>query len=283
LKNTGLDIPMPIIERRKKPFDNTNNWLLNFASSATSLCGEDGIILKVFEIIGVETEWCVEFGAWDGRQYSNTYNLITRYGWRGVMIEGDQARFRELQKTYGSFPRVHCANRFVGFESPNTLDDILPVMNIPQRIDLLSIDIDGNDYHVWNAILAYRPRLVIIEFNPTIPNDVIYIQDRDMDVHQGSSLLALIELARNKGYELVCAAGWNAFFVLSEYYPLFKIQDNSIDKMFDDQAFATKLFQLFDGTLEIAGQNRLMWAGVEFSSDDIQVLPRHKRVYSDNS
>lgn len=274
---------MPTIQRRKKTFDNSNNWLLSFASSATSICGEDGIILKVFEIIGVESEWCVEFGAWDGRQYSNTYNLITRYGWRGVLIEGDESRFHELQKTYGNFPKVNCVNRFVGFDSPDTLDEILSPLDIPRRVDLLSIDIDGNDYHVWKAVEDYRPRVVIIEFNPTIPNDVVYIQDRDMNVHQGNSLLALIELAKEKEYELVCATGWNAFFVLREYYDLFNIKDNSIDKMFDDQAFATRLFQLFDGTLEIAGQNKLMWAGIEFSSADIQVLPKHKRIYSDSA
>lgn len=272
---------MPTIKRIKKPFDSSNNWLLNFASSATSLCGEDGIILKIFELIGVESATCVEFGAWDGRQYSNTFNLITKLGWRGVLIEGDKKRFGALQNTYSSYPDAICINRFVEFEPPNTLDDVLQDITLPQSFDLLSVDIDGNDYHVWKAVNRYRPRVVIIEFNPTIPNDVVYVQDRDMSVHQGCSLLAMIKLAKEKGYELICAAGWNAFFVLEEYFDLFRIKDNSIDKMFDDQVFATKLFQLFDGTLEIAGHTRLMWSGVEFSSEDIQVLPPEKRIYSD--
>jgi hypothetical protein len=272
---------MPIIQRHKKTFDNSNNWLLNFASNVTSQCGEDGIILKIFELIGVDSAVCVEFGAWDGRLHSNTHNLIENYGWKAVLIEGDPDRFNQLELHCESNANVISLCRMVGFDPPDSLDDILSETGIPKQFDLLSVDIDGNDYHVWDALVKFTPRVVVIEFNPTIPNDVIYVQDRDMNVRQGSSLLALIELGKKKGYDLISVSGWNAIFVQHEYFSLFKMRNNSADVMFDDQTYATKVFQLFDGRLEMVGQDCLMWSGIKFSSEDIQILPAEQRVYSD--
>lgn len=63
--------------------------LLNFASNVTSQFGEDGIIQRIFEIIPPSHKYCVEFGAWDGKYFSNCYNLIVNKGWSGAFIEAN--------------------------------------------------------------------------------------------------------------------------------------------------------------------------------------------------
>ena len=85
--------------------------------------------------------------------------------------------------------------------------------NIRQTVDLdfVSIGIDGNDYHVWNAFNQYRPKLLMIEFNPTIPPGVKHVQPADPRINFGSSLAALMDLGKTKRYELVCVYGVNAF------------------------------------------------------------------------
>src|SRR5579872_1690072 len=94
---------------------------------------------------------------------------------------------------------------------------------IPRDFDLLSIDIDGNDYHAWAAVKTYRPKAVVIEFNPTIPNEVDFVQEPVTHLNHGASLAALVRLAREKGYELVSTTLNNAFFVEQKYFSRFNI------------------------------------------------------------
>jgi hypothetical protein len=98
-------------------------------------------------------------------------------------------------------------------------------------------------------------------------------------VNQGSSLLAMIELGKQKGYELVCTLGCNAFFVPREYFALFGIENNHIDAMFDDTRTETRVFQCYDGTLVLAGKKSLNWHKIDFCDEDIQILPASLRRY----
>src|SRR5262249_26300104 len=152
-------------------------WLSQHASNVTSENGEDGIISKALELLPQRNGWCIEFGAWDGRKASNTYNLITACGYRGVLIESDPARFCDWQKTHDPQNNI-MINAAVGFDARDSLDVLLSDRQVPSDVDLLSIDIDGNDYHAWAAINSLRPKLVVIEFNPTIANAVRFIQER---------------------------------------------------------------------------------------------------------
>src|SRR5690242_19239935 len=100
---------MPILKQvRTDRRNKISCFLLDYASDVTSQSGEDGIIRKVFEIIGTSSRWCVEFGAWDGRKFSNTYNLIQNEQWSGVLIEGAQAKFQKLKRTYANNPLAVC-------------------------------------------------------------------------------------------------------------------------------------------------------------------------------
>lgn len=251
-------------------------WLLKHRADVTSQIGQDGILAKIFEIIGSGSRYCVEFGAWDGRWLSNTYSLIADQGWSGLLIEGNPARCAEIASTH-PYSRVTAVNGIVGWEGENALDAILARNGAPAEPDLVSIDVDGNDWHIWRALKRHRPRVVLIEFNPSIPNDVYFVQDADPGVHQSSSLSAMIELGREKGYSLVCANQWDAFFVPDELYLAFSIPDNGIDAMHFYPDMETRLFQGFDGTLLTAGNHRLIWKNVDFVSDDLQVLPRSLR------
>src|SRR5262249_4602970 len=150
---------------------------------------------------------------------------------------------------------------------------------IPLDFDFLSIDIDGNDYHVWNAVARYRPKVVCIEFNPTVPTEVHWVQRADPRLKQGASLLAVAELGKEKGYELVSVLPWNAIFVRAEYFPLFEIADNRPERLRTDLTRVTYLFSGYDGTVLLAGAQRLPFHGLEFRQEDVQILPRMLRRY----
>ncbi len=258
---------------------NTPAWLLDFRSDVTSSDGEDGIIEKIFSIIGDGSRTALELGALNGRHDSNVWNLIKNKGWKGVLIEADRTYFERLEREYAGNPRAYCLNAFVSFEGEQSLDAILAATTLPCEFDLFSLDVDGNEYHLWASMQRYRPRVVVVEFNPSIPNNISFIQPRDMSVYQGSSLRALADLARGKGYELIAANSVNAFFVVKELFAKFNIADNSLDAVHTDRSFETQLFQLYDGTLKIAGNRMLIWHKLPIGEEKLQVLPRRKRVY----
>jgi hypothetical protein len=255
--------------------------LLEYAGNIYSQSGEDGVLSKALEILGTGDRWCVEFGAWDGQYLSNTFNLIQTLGYSAVLIEGDAVRFRALSKRFGSNSKVTVLNCFVGFSPNDGLDKVLAGTSIPTNFDLLSIDIDGNDYHVWDAVSSYFPKLVCIEYNPTIPTEVDFVQPADPVVNQGASLLALARLGTRKGYALVAVTPLNAIFVRREYFPLFGITDNSPCALREDTSSVTHVFCGYDGTIFYRGHGRLLWHEMKYSGR-VRPLPRMFRRYPGN-
>jgi hypothetical protein len=250
--------------------------LLDFQKSYTSQYGEDGIIEKIFELIPDGNHWCVEFGAWDGKRFSNTYHLISEKSWRGVLIEGSRKKFKDLLNTYSGNKNVIFVNKFITFDGKNTLDNILKESKAPADFDLLSIDIDGNDFHIWKSLTNFNPKCIIIEFNPFIPDDIEYVQPSDPTIFRGSSLLALCRLAKEKGYELIAVNHENAFFIDKKYYPLFDISDNNLSSMrvFKD---SIRVFPLFDGTLVFNSSTNLVWHELKMDFNKLQPLPKYFR------
>lgn len=252
-------------------------WLVRKASNVTSQCGEDGIISAALALLPDRNGWCIEFGAWDGRTWSNTYNLITSLGYRGVFIEPDPARFSQLRQNHDS--KHIFLNAFVGFDETDCLDALLREYTpIPRDVDLLSIDIDGNDYHAWAAIRWFHPKLVIIEYNPTIGNHVHFVQEKRRETNQGSSAAALCDLARSKGYELIAATELNLIFVDSRYYPIFGILDNSLELVRDDST-VPHIFVGYDGRVFLSergslGAISLPWHQKRLSESAVQCIPR---------
>lgn len=254
--------------------------LLDSRKNVFSQCGEDGVLEKIFAVLQIEHGTCVEFGAWDGRHLSNTCNLLENRGWSGVLIEGSTRKFPDLQKNFGHRPDITLLNRLVNFTGPDCLDAILASTSLPVDFDLLSIDVDGNDYHIMESLETYRPKVIVIEFNPTIPPHVEFVQARDLSVNHGNSLLSLTRLAERKGYALICCTDWNAFFVDRVHFPLFGIEDNSPAQLWQLKDYLTSLFVLYDGTIKLSGNTSLLWHPEKIDEEKIQVLPRHKRVFS---
>jgi hypothetical protein len=247
--------------------------LLDHSSNVHSQTGEDGILGKILEMLPAKDKWCVEFGAWDGQHLSNTCNLISNHGYSAVLIEGDQRRFRQLTDRYAGNTGITALNALVGFTRADGLDTLLAKTSIPKDFDLLSIDIDGNDYHVWQAVASYRPKVVCIEYNPSIPTELEFVQPADQKLNQGASLLALTKLGKQKDYELVAATPLNAIFVRSSYFPLFGISNNEPHSLREDVSSITYIFAGYDGTIFVAGANVLPWHGLSVSSR-IRQLPR---------
>ena len=254
------------------------NKINSFAKNSYSQFGEDGIIEEILNKIPTD-RWCVEFGAWDGIYGSNTFNLIKNRNYKSVLIEADNKRFKQLERNLSRYSPI-LFNKYVNIQGINTLDNILSLTPIPKNFDFLSVDIDGCDYYIFETLCQYRPKLVCIEYNPTIPNEIYFIQPKDFGVQQGSSASALVELANLKGYELVATTHCNLFFLDSCYLDCLSLEPGQkLSVLRSDEDAKTYLFYGFDGTLFTSKKINLPWHDLDISERKIQVLPFFIRKY----
>lgn len=177
---------------------------------------EDGILLELFRRIGTTDRRFVEIGC--GVNGGNTGFLAADCGWSGLMVD---ARKGAVEKSAAKFAseRVTVIKRRVTRES---LDGMLKKFGFVGSIDLLSIDVDGIDYWLWDGLTACQPRVVIIEFNwlwgaeraVTVPYDPDFdISKGGTRAYRGASLNALVRLGDRVGYRLVATERVNAIFV----------------------------------------------------------------------
>jgi hypothetical protein len=179
--------------------------------------GEDGVIREIFRRVGTTDRTFVEIGVGDGKQ-NNTAFLLAQ-GWKGFWIDGARGFLEAIEKTRD--PDEGRLKWAVSMVTRENAASILEQLGVPREFDLLSIDIDQNTYYAWEGLRNYRPRVIVIEYNGTIPPDldwkVNYVPDRVWDgTHNfGASLKAFESLGRELGYSLVgCEfTGLNAFFV----------------------------------------------------------------------
>jgi hypothetical protein len=190
--------------------------------------GEDGIIQWLLRHVAVEHRVFVEFGVEDYRE-SNTRFLLVNDNWSGLVIDSSESHMAALRQALRDdqlvdvLPGDECRQRF---------QVVAPVDRVAaQRVGLLSIDVDGNDYWIWREIDAIAPELVVVEYNArfgprravTIPYDPDFrrAQAHHSRIYYGASLAALAKLGQRKGYALVgCnSAGNNAFFVRRDRLP----------------------------------------------------------------
>jgi hypothetical protein len=189
---------------------------------AYSQYDEDGILDEIFRRIGVCDRIFVEFGVGDGFENNTAYRLAA--GWKGLWIEGSTTQVQYIKQAYLDTLAEGRLTVLESFITAETIEGLFSEGNVPVEFDLLSIDIDGNDYWVWSAIRHYRPRVVVVEYNsgigPSIAWAMPYRADHVTDGSRafGASLKAFERLGREKGYVLVgCGlSGVNAFFVRAD-------------------------------------------------------------------
>jgi hypothetical protein len=181
--------------------------------------GEDGIIHEIFKRIGTTNKFFVEFGSANGIE-CNTLLLLMQ-DWKGCWLDGSDENLKFIKQKFG-FMIGKQLSVMKSFITAENIEESFTSLKVPKEFDLLSIDIDGNDYWVWKAISNYRPRVVIIELNPLFPPPIEFIINYDAHKiyppttsHSGASLKALEILGKKKGYALVGCnfLGGNAFFV----------------------------------------------------------------------
>jgi len=197
-------------------------YLEQFGYKVYSQNDEDGIIEEIFDRIGTTNKKFVEFGVQNGLE-SNGHFLLHK-GWQGLWIEGSRRycnKIRKLFKKPLEQKQLLLVNAFITVENINELIN----MNFTeQQIDLLCIDIDGNDYHIWNAIKCVSPRVVVVEYNSVFPPKHEWVMPYnanhvwDKSDYMGASLKSFEILGKNLGYQLVGTNlnGVNAFFVKKE-------------------------------------------------------------------
>ena len=180
---------------------------------------EDGILAEIFRRIDVTNRQFLEFGVENGLE-NNTLNLLEQ-GWSGAWLEGDPRHVAAIE--HGFKRKIDAGNLRVrnAMIDRDNINSLIQSLALPRDLDLLSIDIDGNDYHVWEAIAAIEPRVVVIEYNAKFRPPTQWVMRYDA-AHRwdgtdqfGASLESMTELGRRKGYQLVGCniTGANAFFV----------------------------------------------------------------------
>lgn len=209
-------------ERQTKTHLQNPKFLESYGYKVYSQNDEDGILQEIFNRVGTETKKFIEFGVQDGLE-CNTHYLLHK-GWTGLWLEGDDSFYRQIQEKFAPVILSGALKTDCIFITRENINAILEKWIDTKNIDFLSIDIDGNDYHVWNAISCIAPRVVCIEYNGRFSPDVEWIQPYSSkhvwngNDYFGASLKALEHLGAQKGYQLVGTnlTGVNAFFVRTD-------------------------------------------------------------------
>ena len=180
---------------------------------------EDGMIQEIFRRIGVSNQVFAEVGVGDGTENNTLYLMLS--GWRGLWIDGSETNAGIIGSQFKSFIQVGQLSFVREFVDRESINEIIKKANCTGEIDLLSIDIDGNDYWVWEVISEVQPRVVVIEYNAVFRPPLAIVAEYNRSFvwngtsYYGASLKALESLGLRKGYSLVgCSlSGINAFFV----------------------------------------------------------------------
>jgi len=197
--------------------------LLAHGAQCWSQNHEDGMIHEIFRRVGTTSKTFLEIGVEDGSETNTT--LLLSAGWKGWWIEANpdscSSISAQLQKMPKASKRLQLKRAFV---SPANINALLAELAVPQEVDLFSLDIDLNTYHIWAALENFRPRVMVVEYNASFPPDQVWIHplnpDATWDYTQpfGASLKAFELLGSKLGYSLVGCdlTGINAFFVRND-------------------------------------------------------------------
>ena len=187
--------------------------------------GEDGIIQHLCKSVDIKNKTFIEFGV-ENFSEANCRFLLMKDNWSGFVIDGSRQNIIKLKESYFYWKHhIHAIDAFITRENIN---ELLAQSGFGEDLGILSIDLDGNDYYVLEAINLFKPRILICEYNAifgdtrkiSIPYDAAFYRTtaHHSNLYFGASLAALTHLANKKGYSLVGtnSAGVNAFFVRND-------------------------------------------------------------------
>lgn len=218
------------------PIYDDKRRLLPYGFKVYSQTDEDGILQEIFARIGETSRIFVEFGVDNGLE-NNTLKLLLE-GWSGLWLEGSELKIEQINKKFKDViqeGRLRVRHAFIDRENVNDWIGRF----YAQEIDLISIDVDGNDIYLLEALTVVNPRVIVIEYNAKFPPPLSIAQAynathrwRGTD-YTGASLAAITKVAERKGYALVGCniAGANAFFVRNDllgdkFFPSHTPQDH---------------------------------------------------------
>jgi hypothetical protein len=202
--------------------------------------GEDGIIQFLTSVVPIQHRTFIEFGVEDFTE-ANCRFLLMKDNWRGFVIDGSEKNVQSVQNSYFYWQydlRAVCA-----FITRENINELLDRSGFDEDLGLLSVDIDGVDYWVLEAIARYRPRILIVEYNSVFGSEraisVPYCptfrrtERHYSNLYFGASLSAFSRLAGARGYALVGtnSTGSNAFFVRSDVLPM-QVRSLSVSEAF---------------------------------------------------
>jgi len=229
---------------------NDDKSLVRYGFKVYSQAEEDGILHEIFRRVGIKNRTFLEIGVSNGIE-SNTLYFLSQ-GWSGAWIDGEIKYAKEIEtylnrKILSEELKLLCA--YVTTENINTY---IGELGLKGELDLLSIDIDGNDYHLLKEISIISPRVIVLEYNPTFAPPIQWVMEYDPS-HRwdgtdcyGASLEAYDQLLSEKGYSLVgCTMnGNNAFFVRNDIKGNYFCNKTSADYHYEPQRFwLTKAFK----------------------------------------
>lgn len=196
--------------------------LAHFEAQVFSQNGEDGILSEILRRIGTSNKVFVEIGAGHGIEANTAYLL--RKGWKGVWVEADPRAARSIQTQFATELETGQLQLVRAFVTRENAPALLTGARTPDEFDVLSIDVDRNTSHIWRALSAFRPRVLIIEYNASIPPtdewEVPYDAEAvwDESSYFGASLKTLERIGTERGYVPVACerTGLNAFFVRAD-------------------------------------------------------------------
>jgi hypothetical protein len=208
-----------------------NSYFLQFSKNIYSQCGEDGIVEKLFDLLDIKNGIVVEFGAMDGVELSNTHRLWKTKNFKSVMIEMCEQHTQTLRNIENNFENVEAHICMISPDSNdyNSLDNILSRSKFEINDDnfiLVSIDVDSCDYHIFNSLSKYKPKIVIIETNTNFNFNEEYVSHDN-----GCSLYSVNKLAESKGYKLICHTG-NAIFVRTDLIDFLPKENYNLEDLY---------------------------------------------------
>jgi len=186
--------------------------------------GETNVIDSIFNQLDITPKYCVEFGSGQVRKGGGTANIrhfYDKYETECLYFEVKEGKIKQSDEKYRHQIKIETI-------TASNVNDIFKKHNVPSELDVVVIDVDGQDYWIWDK-LEYQPNIVLIEYNPTLPHEESKVMHYDEDhfswrnskcLYYGASISAMKKLGERKGYSLVYKTERNLVFVKKDLVDL---------------------------------------------------------------